>query len=135
MVVPGLLPRLTPLLTTFVTNLVGVLLAGDGAVFLANLLSLGGWGYILVTCCMRLAGVGSVAPVYDEMDNAILTLEGVCLVEVARIALGATQGNIVLGCVLHYTRYKTKHSLSPQKIQKNTLSLSLSLSPPLFALN
>jgi hypothetical protein len=106
----SILERFTPLLSTFMTNGVAYLVVGaDQASFIVNICSLVSWGFILADCCTRVSrGELSQSPptpgLYQDMDKAVLSLEGVCLVEVTRIALGSVGGNLALGVVLHYTR-------------------------------
>ena len=69
---------------------------------MVNMIALAGWAVLLLALIVRwdtiTLGVGA------PLMISALNLEMICLYEVYQIMIGVSKGNVLLGCVLHYTR-------------------------------
>lgn len=70
----------------------------------------------------RVVAAVLVLPTPFPIINLLYILEGICLVEVGRIAVGQLQGNLILGLVLHAIRITCLVYVLPDGLQALTTS-------------
>ena len=84
-----------------------------------NAIAFAGWLFVLYrTILLIYPTFPSSIPenLVDEVQHQILFLEGICIVEVIRIAIGDLPGNLVLGVVLHAIRLTATTQVMPNPV-------------------
>ena len=86
-----------------------------------NAVAFAGWLFILYETIVLMVLIQPTLPpipdnLLDEVQHQILFLEGICIVEVIRIAIGDLPGNLVLGAVLHAIRLTATTQVMPNPV-------------------
>ena len=83
-----------------------------------NAVAFAGWLFVLCRTILLIQRTLPSIPenLVDEVQHQILFLEGICVVEVIRIAVGDLPGNLVLGAVLHAIRLTATTQVMPNPV-------------------
>mmetsp|Transcript_5068 Transcript_5068/g.8617 ORF Transcript_5068/g.8617 Transcript_5068/m.8617 type:complete len:221 (+) Transcript_5068:96-758(+) len=83
-----------------------------------NAVAFAGWLFILYkTITLVLPTFPSIPPdLVAQVQPQVIFLEGICVIEVIRIAVGDLPGNLVLGAVLHTIRLITITQVMPNQV-------------------
>ena len=83
-----------------------------------NAVAFAGWLFILYkTITLVLPTFPSIPPdLVAQVQPRVIFLEGICVVEVIRIAVGDLPGNLVLGAVLHAIRITAVTQVMPNQL-------------------